>query len=78
MPTPPGKSRRQASRMVKPRGAVVTRAEFDRMVDALNERGRLIEELREEIERSRRVLKVQFERMAQMQMDIDLLKRSRS
>ena len=59
----------------KSRRIDVTRAEFDRVIDLLNERGAIINEIREHVERNTRDLEVQFTRLAQIQADLDLLKR---
>src|SRR5689334_8144152 len=59
----------------KSRRIDVTRAEFARVIDLLNERGAIINEIREHVERNTRDLEVQFTRLAQIQADLDLLKR---
>jgi len=48
----------------------VTRAEFDRVIDLLNERGGIIEKMRRDLE-------TQFTRIAQLQAAFDLLNRTR-
>ena len=47
----------------------VTRAEFNRVIDLLNERGEILNDLRHNQD-------VQFRRLAQLQADVDLLKRA--
>jgi uncharacterized small protein (DUF1192 family) len=45
----------------------VTRAEFDRVIELLNERGQILNDLRHDLE-------IQFKRIAAMQTEIDRLK----
>jgi hypothetical protein len=47
----------------------VTRAEFDAVISSLNERGEIINEIRRE-------LQTQFTRIAQLQQELDDLKKS--
>src|SRR3954447_23090755 len=60
----------------KSRRIDVTRAEFDRVIDLLNERGAIINDILEHVERNTRELVVQFTRLAQIQVDLDSLKRA--
>src|SRR3954469_16153218 len=60
----------------KSRRVDVTRAEFDRVIDLLNERGAITNAIREHVERNTRELDVQFTRLAQIQVDLDSLKRA--
>jgi len=60
----------------KSRRIDVTRAEFDRVIDLLNERGAIINDIRAHVERNTRELEVQFTRLAQIQVDLDSLKRA--
>jgi len=64
----------------------VTRAEFDAVIELLNERSEIINELRRElhstcrtlaaqVEKNRQTLEIQFTRIAQLQQEIDTLKR---
>jgi BMFP domain-containing protein YqiC len=61
----------------------VTRAEFDALIKVLDERGDIINELRREVRETcrdlsedvRRELQTQFTRIAQIQQEIDELKR---
>jgi len=46
----------------------VTRAEFNRAIDIINERGQLISDLRRDLD-------VQFKRIAQLQAEVDALTR---
>lgn len=57
----------KAPRIPKSRRVDVTRAEFDRVIDLLNERGLILNDLRHNLE-------VQFKRIAAMQAEIDLLR----
>jgi hypothetical protein len=53
----------------------VTRAEFDRVIDLLNERGAIVNDILKHVERNTRELEVQFTRLAEIQADLDSLKR---
>jgi hypothetical protein len=61
-------SKRPAVKRVSPipksRRIDVTRAEFDRVIDLVNERGRILNNLQENQE-------IQFKRIAQMQAELD-------
>ena len=73
-------------RVAKGGAAAVTRAEFDGLVKLLNERGEIINALRRELHEAcrdlgedlRRELRTQFTRIAQLQQEIDALKRRSS
>jgi hypothetical protein len=64
----PVKAHRRIPRIRKGRRVDVRRDEFNELVDLLNERGKLLNVLIEE-------QKIQFERIAQIQAQLDLLKR---
>jgi hypothetical protein len=66
MPTTP-----RLPRIPKSRRMDVTRAEFDRVIDLLNERGQIIEKMRRDLE-------TQFTWIAQLQAEFDLIKRKRN
>ena len=60
------------------------RAEFDRVIDILNECGEILREYRlvlddhrSSLEQMRRDLDIQFKRIAQLQGQLDLIKRER-
>lgn len=64
----------------------VTRAEFDAVITLLNERGEIINQMRIElhktcrdlasqVEKNGQTLEIQFTRIAQLQLEIDALKR---
>jgi hypothetical protein len=65
-------------------GEPITRAEFDDVLRLLDERGEIIAEMRRELrdtclelsENVRRELRTQFTRIAQIQQEIDELKRN--
>jgi len=59
----------------KSRRVDVTRAEFDHVIDLLNERGHIVNELREQVETNAHNNDVQFTRIAQIQADLDQIKR---
>jgi hypothetical protein len=48
----------------------VTRSELDRVIDLLNERGEVVDQMRRDLD-------VQFKRIAQLQEEMDRLKRER-
>ena len=48
----------------------VTRAEFDRVIDLLNKRGEVVDQICRDLE-------TQFTRIAQLQAEVDLIKRKR-
>ena len=66
-------------------GRPITRAEFDGVIRLLNERGEIVNDLRRELDSTcrdladnvRRELRTQFTRIAQLQQEIDDLKRKK-
>jgi hypothetical protein len=60
---------RKARRTPKGTRRPVTRAEFDRVIDILNERGQILNDIR-------RSLDIQFKRIAQIQVELDAVRRS--
>jgi hypothetical protein len=54
----------------------VTRAEFNRIIDILNERNVILNALREGRERLEHASEVQFHRIAQIQAELDEIKRA--
>ncbi len=85
-PPMPSKPRRLRAlpRIPKSRRAGVIRAEFDRVIDILNERGDILKAYRSALdehhttlEQMRRDLDIQFKRIAQLQSELDLIKRER-
>jgi hypothetical protein len=69
----PSKVKKQSPfpRIPKARRAAVTRDEFDRVIDMLNKRAEVVDQMRRDLD-------VQFKRIAQLQTEIDRLKRERS
>jgi hypothetical protein len=61
---------RRLPRIPKSRRIAVTRSELDRVIDLLNERGEVVDQMRRELD-------VQFKRIAQLQEEMDRLKRER-
>ena len=61
---------RRLPRIPKARRDDVTREEFDRVIDMLNQRGEIVDKMRRDLD-------VQFKRIAQLQQEIDSLRRSR-
>lgn len=60
---------RRARRIPATRHAVITRAEFNRLIARLNERGQIINDLQKNQD-------IQFQRLAQLQAELDLIKRA--
>jgi hypothetical protein len=58
---------RKAPRPPKSKRSDVTRAEFDRVINLLKERGGILSDMRHDLE-------IQFKRMSAMQAEIDRLK----
>jgi hypothetical protein len=54
----------------------VTRGEYNRIIDVLNERNVILNALREGMDRLERASEVQFKRIAQLQAEVDELRRS--
>jgi len=63
-------------RIPKSRRFDVTRAEYNRVIDLLNERGGILNDYRARLEQIRRDLDIQFKRIAELQVEIDRLKKS--
>jgi hypothetical protein len=64
--------RKRSPRIRAPRKVAretVSRAEFDKVIETLNERGVIIAEMRRELD-------VQFRRMAQLQAELDAVKQA--
>jgi hypothetical protein len=61
------KSRRPIRRIPKVRTDAVSRAEYNALVDQLNERGRILDDVQ-------RALQIQFQRIAQIQAELDELR----
>jgi hypothetical protein len=75
---------RAIPRIPKSRRTAVMRAEFDHVIDILNERGEILKEYRAALddhrttlEQMRRDLDIQFKRIAQLQGELDVIKRQR-
>jgi hypothetical protein len=58
---------RRAKRIPKGKRIGVSRTEFDRVIDMLNERGDIINTLRKDLD-------IQFKRIAQMQAELDVVR----
>ena len=67
MPTNQRPLRRRAKRIPKGKRIDVSRAEFDRVIETLKERGVLINSLRKDLD-------IQFKRIAQMQAELDMVR----
>jgi len=64
-----GPIRRKVQRLPKGRRASIDRAELNRLIDLLNQRGETLNQVLRDQE-------IQFQRIAQIQADLDLLKAS--
>ncbi len=64
------KGSRRLPRIPKSRRLDVTREEFDHVIDLLNQRGEVVDQMRRELD-------VQFKRIAQLQLELDEIKKSR-
>lgn len=53
----------------------VTRGEYNRIIDILNERNTMLNALRDGLQRLEQASDIQFKRTAQIQADLDALKR---
>jgi hypothetical protein len=71
------RSRRGIPRIPKTRRIGVSRGEFNRVIDLLNERRKTLLEDREDLNQVRRELDIQFKRIAQLQLEVDALKKQR-
>jgi hypothetical protein len=60
---------RTLPRIPKSRRMDVTRAEFNHVIDLLNERGQIVDQIRRELD-------IQFKRIAQMQFELDGIKKT--
>jgi len=61
---------RRLPRIPKARRVDVTREEFDRVIDMLNQRGEIVDHMRRDLD-------VQFKRIAQLQHEIDEINKPR-
>jgi hypothetical protein len=61
---------RTLPRIPKSRRMDVTRAEFNHVIDLLNQRGEIVDQIRRELD-------VQFKRIAQLQFELDDVKKAR-
>lgn len=66
----------QVRRVAKSRRVDVTRGEFNHVVDLLNQRGLIMNEVALQVEKNARNLELQFTRLAQIQADLDLITRT--
>ena len=54
----------------------VTRGEFNHVIDLLNKRGEILQEYRISLDQMRRELDIQFKRIAQLQSELDRVKKA--
>jgi hypothetical protein len=67
---------RRIPRIAKTRGSAVTRAEFNRVIEMLNERGKILEDYGHAFAGIRHDLDLQFRRIAQLQAELDRIRRA--
>jgi hypothetical protein len=53
----------------------VSREEFNRVIDLLNKRGEILQEYGASLDEMRRDLDIQFKRIAQLQLELDRVKK---
>jgi hypothetical protein len=63
------RDRRQIERIPKGRRAAIGREEYNRLIDILNERGDMLNQLRDDES-------IQFQRIAQIQAELDRIKQA--
>ena len=66
---------RPIPRISKSRRFDVSRGEFNHVIDLLNERGKILQEYRMSLDQMRRDLDIQFKRIAQLQLELDQIKK---
>jgi hypothetical protein len=54
----------------------VTRGEYNRIIDVLNERNHILNALRDAVDGLEHISEIQFKRMAQLQAELDEVKRA--
>ena len=67
--------RRAIPRIPKSRRFDVSRADFNQVIDRLNDRGEILEKHAVSLEQMRRDIDIQFKRIAQLQLELDALKK---
>jgi hypothetical protein len=67
----PRKRRRRLTPIPKAKRRDVTRGEYNGLIETLNERGRIIDEIHHSLQTINKNLDLQFRRMAQMQAELD-------
>ena len=66
---------RTIPRIPKARRYDVSRNEFNHVIDLLNQRGEILQEYRVSLDQMRRDLDIQFKRIAQLQLELDQVKK---
>jgi hypothetical protein len=66
---------RTIPRIPKSRRFDVTRGEFNHVIDLLNQRGEILREYRDSLDQMRRDLDIQFKRIAQLQSELDRIRK---
>ena len=70
------RAHRTIPRIPKSRRFDVSRGEFNHVIDLLNTRGEILQEYRVSLDQMRRDLDIQFKRIAQLQSELDRVKRA--
>ena len=70
------RAHRSIPRIPKSRRFDVTRGEFNHIIDLLNKRGEILHEYRTSLDEMRRDLDIQFKRIAQLQSELDRVKKA--
>ena len=68
--------RQTIPRIPKSRRFDVSRGEFNHVIDLLNKRGKILQEYRVSLDQMRRDLDIQFKRIAQLQSELDRVKKA--
>jgi hypothetical protein len=69
------RTHRTIPRIPKSRRFDVSRSEFNHVIDLLNQRGEILQEYRVSLDQMRRDLDIQFKRIAQLQSELDRIKK---
>ena len=72
---PKRRPHRSIPRIPKSRRYDVSRDEFNRVIDLLNKRGEILQEYRASLDEMRHDLDIQFKRTAQLQVEVDQVKK---
>jgi hypothetical protein len=74
--SPPRRRGNRIPRIPKARQTGVSRGEFNRVIEMLNQRGNVVEEYGNALATIRRDLDIQFRRIAQLQAELDQIEQA--